>query len=59
MTKFLVIDCSKRYEYMFNNHHQLKKWVKDNFDNENDFYSTHLIFEVSSIKKYWDINDIK
>jgi hypothetical protein len=38
---------------------KLKKWVKDNFDNENDFYSTHLIFEVGSIKKYWDIKYIK
>jgi hypothetical protein len=44
---------------MFNNHHQLKKWIKKNFNNENDFYSTHLIFEVGSIKKYWDVNDIK
>jgi hypothetical protein len=23
MKKFLVIDCVKRYEYMFNNHHRL------------------------------------
>lgn len=59
MTKFLVIDCSKKYEYIFNNHHQLKKWVKENFSDINDFYSNHLIFEVSDIKKYWDVDDIK
>ena len=58
MIKFLIIDCSKRYEHMFNNKHQLKKWVRENFNNEVDFYSTHLIYEVNSLKKYWDINDI-
>ena len=58
MKKFLVIDCVKRYEYMFNNHRQLKKWIKDNFSNENNFYTTHLIYEVDFIKKYWDVNDI-
>jgi len=58
MTKFLVIDCNKRYEHMFNNKHQLKKWVKENFDNEINFYSTHLIYEVNFLKKYWDVNDI-
>lgn len=52
MKKFLIIDCIKKYEYIFNNHHQLKKWVKDNFPNENDFYTTHLIYEVENIKKY-------
>jgi hypothetical protein len=52
MKKFLIIDCIRKYEYIFNNHHQLKKWVKDNFPNENDFYTTHLIYEVENIKKY-------
>ena len=57
--KFLVIDCSKRYEHIFNNKHQLKKYIEENYPNPNDFYSTHLIYEVTNIKKYWDVNDIK
>ena len=57
--KFLVIDCSKRYEHIFNNKHQLKKYIEENYENPNDFYSTHLIYEVTNIKKYWDVNDIK
>jgi hypothetical protein len=56
--KLLVIDCNKRYEHIFNNKHQLKKWIKENYPNPNDFYSNHLIYEVTNIKKYWDINDI-
>ena len=47
------------YEYFFNTPKQLKKWVEANFDNEKDFYTTHLIYEVENPKKYWDINDIK
>lgn len=56
--KFLVIDCDKKYEHIFNNKHQLKKWVLENYPNPTEFYSKHLIFEISNIKKYWDINDI-
>jgi hypothetical protein len=56
---FLVIDCNKRYEHLFNSSKQLKEWVRDNFDNEKDFYNNHLIYEVTLHKKYWDINDIK
>ena len=59
MKEFLVIDCIKKYEYVFNSHHQLKKWIRDNFYNMDDFYATHLIYEVENIKKYWDANDIK
>lgn len=59
MKKYLVIDCNRMYEYFFNTPKQLKKWVEANFDNEKDFYTTHLIYEVENPKKYWDVNDIK